>query len=138
MDFSTDELLAVSGADEPAPYAALEAALATAVVEPAEAGYRFRHALVRESVLSGFTLHRGPARDARSPSGSRTWTRPRPGWPGPVRRPGHPVRALPYARAAIETAGARGLPGRLRCSTPSWTMPTGSSGVTCSPGVATC
>src|SRR6478672_1275167 len=106
--FTTDELLAASGADEPATYAALEAALASAVVEPAEAGYRFRHALVRESLLSGFTPHE------RSRAGCEVAERLSDLDTPPSRlahlfvASGHPVQALPYARAAIETAGALG------------------------------
>ena len=106
--FTTDELLAVSGADEPATYAALEAALAVVVVEPVEAGYRFRHALVRESLLSGFTSHE------RSRAGREVAERLADLDTPPARlahlfvAAGHPAQALPYALAAIETAGALG------------------------------
>jgi uncharacterized membrane protein len=47
--FTTDELLTVSGASEDETYRHLETALAALIIEPAESGYRFRHALVREA-----------------------------------------------------------------------------------------
>ena len=53
--FSTDELLAVAGTSEVEAYESLEAALTTSVVEPAESGYRFRHALVRDAALATFS-----------------------------------------------------------------------------------
>ncbi len=59
--FTTDELLAVSGVDEDTTYAALAAGLDAAVVEPAETGYRFRHALVRDTVLATFAAARAVA-----------------------------------------------------------------------------
>ncbi|HYU04713.1 MAG TPA: AAA family ATPase, partial [Jatrophihabitantaceae bacterium] len=43
--FTTDELLAVSGVDEDQAYRQLEVALTGMLVERAEPGYRFRHAL---------------------------------------------------------------------------------------------
>ena len=106
--FTTDELLAASGADESETYAALEAALATSVVEPAEAGYRFRHALVRESLLAGFSPHE------RSRAGRQVAERLADLDTPPTRvahlfvASGHPLQAVPYARPAIETAGALG------------------------------
>jgi DNA-binding SARP family transcriptional activator/tetratricopeptide (TPR) repeat protein len=106
--FTTDELLAVSGLDEEASYAALEGGLAAAVVEPAESGYRFRHPLVRETLLAGF-----PAAE-RSRAGREVAEQlARLGAPpGRVAHlfvaTGRPVPALPYAVPAIETAGAVG------------------------------
>jgi len=106
--FTTDELLAASDAGEPETYAALEAALAISVVEPAETGYRFRHALVRESLLAGFPAHE------RSRAGRQVAERLAALDAPPVRvahlfvASGHPVQAIPYARPAIETAGALG------------------------------
>jgi len=106
--FTTDELLAASGVPEPETYAALEAAIATSVVEPAEAGYRFRHALVRESLLSGFS----PLE--RSRAGREVAERLAALDTPPSRvahlfvASGHPMQAIPYARPAIETAGALG------------------------------
>ena len=49
--FSTDELLAVAGTSEDEAYQHLEAGLTALMIEPAESGYRFRHALVREALL---------------------------------------------------------------------------------------
>ena len=106
--FTTDELLAASGTDESETYAALEAALATSVVEPTEAGFRFRHALVRESLLAGFSPHE------RSRAGRQVAERLA-DLDTPATRvarlfvaSGHPRQAVPYARPAIETAGALG------------------------------
>ena len=88
-------------------YQSLDAALTTAVVEPAESGYRFRHALVRDAVLATYSPHdrsragrwspSGWRRSVRHRRGSRTSSLERaPGAGGAVRPP------------AIETAGALG------------------------------
>ena len=106
--FSTDELLAASGVDEARTYRSLEAALETAVVEPAESGYRFRHALVRDALLATYSLHE------RSREGGQVAERLATLGAPPARvahlfiASGHPVQAVPYARPAIETAGALG------------------------------
>ncbi|MGZ4470590.1 MAG: ATP-binding protein [Nocardioidaceae bacterium] len=106
--FTTDELLAASGTDEAEGYRALEAALATSVVEPAEAGYRFRHTLVREALLATFSAHE------RSRAGREVAERLAALGTPPARvahlflAAGHPVQAIPYALPAIETAGALG------------------------------
>ena len=106
--FSTDELLAASGVDEARAYRSLEAALETAVVEPAESGYRFRHALVRDALLATYSLHE------RSREGGQVAERLATLGAPPARvahlfiASGHPVQAVPYARPAIETAGALG------------------------------
>jgi DNA-binding SARP family transcriptional activator/tetratricopeptide (TPR) repeat protein len=49
--FDTDQFVALTGLPEPAAYAALDAALAAAVVVHTGAGYRFRHALIRDALL---------------------------------------------------------------------------------------
>ena len=106
--FSTDELLAASGVDEAETYRSLEAALETSVVEPAESGYRFRHALVRDALLATYTAHE------RSREGRQVAERLAALGVAPTRvahlfiASGHPVQAIPYARPAIETAGALG------------------------------
>ena len=106
--FTTDELLAASGVGEEETYRNLETALATSVVEPAEAGYRFRHALVREALLSTFPP------DRRSRAGRQIAEQLAELGAPPARvahlfvASGHPVQAIPYARPAIETAGALG------------------------------
>jgi DNA-binding SARP family transcriptional activator len=106
--FSTDELLAVAGTSEVEAYESLEAALTTSVVEPAESGYRFRHALVRDAALATFSpLDR--SREGRLVAEQLAAI----GAP-PARvahlfiSSGHPVQAVPYALPAIETAGALG------------------------------
>ena len=106
--FTTDELLAVSGADEDETYRHLEAALATAVVEPADAGYRFRHALVRESLLAGLSPHER-ARAGREVAEQLAALGASPNRVAHLFvAAGHPVQAIPYARPAIEKAGALG------------------------------
>ncbi|MFC4785392.1 ATP-binding protein [Nocardioides sp. MAHUQ-72] len=106
--FTTDELLAVSGVGEDATYAALAAGLDTSVVEPTDTGYRFRHALVRDSVLATFPAHE------RSRAGGDVAERLAAGGAPATRvarlfvASGHPVQAIPYARRAVETAGALG------------------------------
>ena len=66
MQFDTDEFVALSGLPEAAAFARLDAALAGRVVEWADAGYRFRHALVRDALLADLPPHRQRAihRDA--------------------------------------------------------------------------
>ena len=113
--FTTDELLAVSGCGEDETYRQLEAALAALVVEPAEAGYRFRHALVREALVDADAAARcGRPRRARSP---RRW--PRCGAPpGRVAHQflaaGLPSRAVPYARPGGRDGRARSAPTGTR------------------------
>ena len=106
--FTTDELLAVSGVSEDEAYAALAAGLDASVVVPAETGYRFRHALVRDTVLATFAPHElsragGDVAERMAALGA------------PATRvahlfiaSGHPVQAIPHARRAVETAGALG------------------------------
>ena len=66
MQFDTDEFVALSGLPEAAAFARLDTALAGRVVEWADAGYRFRHALVRDALLADLPPHRQRAihRDA--------------------------------------------------------------------------
>ena len=77
-------------------------------MEPAETGYRFRHALVRDAVLATFPPHE------RSREGGEVAERLA-DLGAPATRvahlflaSGHPVQAIPYARQAVETAGALG------------------------------
>jgi tetratricopeptide (TPR) repeat protein len=56
--FDTDEFLALSGLDEDGAYECLDLAIAARVVERADAGYRFRHALVRDALLADLPPHR--------------------------------------------------------------------------------
>ena len=106
--FSTDELLAASGVDEARAYRSLEAALETAVVEPAESGYRFRHALVRDALLATYSLHERSRQGGQVAERLATLGAPPARVGAPVHRVRHPVQAIPYARPAIETAGALG------------------------------
>ncbi len=106
--FTTDELLAAAGVGEAEAYAHLETALATSVVEPAESGYRFRHALVREALLSTFPPHE------RSRAGAELAEQLAALGASPARvahlflASGRAPQAVPYARPAVETAGALG------------------------------
>lgn len=106
--FTTDELLLTAAVEEDAAYDALEAGLATSVVEPAETGYRFRHALVRDALLDTFT----PAERARA--GREVATRMAEGGAPATRvahlylASGHPAQAIPFVQSAVETAGALG------------------------------
>jgi tetratricopeptide (TPR) repeat protein len=56
--FDTDEFLALSGITEAEAFDCLDAALAAMVVERAPEGYRFRHDLIREALLSAVPPHR--------------------------------------------------------------------------------
>ncbi len=106
--FTTDELLALSDAGEDATYEQLEAAISAGLVEPAEAGYRFRHALVRERFEAAIP----PSRRAvvRREVAERIAA-----LGGPPARMAHlfieaglSSRAVPYVLRAVETAGALG------------------------------
>jgi len=106
--FTTDELLAVSGASEDDAYRHLEMALAALVIEPAESGYRFRHALVREALLEQMPPHVELV--ARREVAVRLAELGAP--PGRVAHQylaaGMPSRAVPFVLRAVETAGALG------------------------------
>lgn len=56
--FDTDEFVALSGLAESEAFDHLDGALRVAIVEPAAAGYRFRHALVRDALLEDLPPHR--------------------------------------------------------------------------------
>ncbi len=106
--FTTDELLAVAAVGQEEAYRHLDLALAALVVEPADTGYRFRHALVRESLLSSMPSH--------SHAGARQEVAERLAALGaaPARvahqflEAGQPQKAVPYVIPAVETAGALG------------------------------
>ncbi len=106
--FTTDELLALSDADEDATYEQLEGALSAGIVEPAEAGYRFRHALVRERLVETIS-------SARRAVVWREVAERIAALGGPPARMAHlfieaglSSRAVPYVLRAVETAGALG------------------------------
>jgi DNA-binding SARP family transcriptional activator/tetratricopeptide (TPR) repeat protein len=106
--FTTDELIALSGVDEDTGYEQLEAALSAGVIEPSEAGYRFRHALVRERFVAAI-----PA--SRRAEAWREVAERIAQLGGPPARMAHlfvaaglTSRAVPYALRAVETAGALG------------------------------
>ena len=67
--FDTDEFVALSGLPEDEAFDHLDAALAALIVEPASAGYRFRHGLVRDALLDDLPPHRRRRihRDAAEP-----------------------------------------------------------------------
>jgi DNA-binding SARP family transcriptional activator len=56
--FDTDEFVALSGRSEDVAFAHLDEAIGALVVEPASAGYRFRHGLVRDALLDDVPPHR--------------------------------------------------------------------------------
>src|SRR5215207_813826 len=106
--FTTDELLAVSGTSEDVAYQHLEMGLAALVVEPAESGYRFRHALVREALLEQMPPYAEVG--ARREVAEKLAELGAP--PGRVAHQylaaGLPSRAAPFVLRAVETAGALG------------------------------
>jgi DNA-binding SARP family transcriptional activator/tetratricopeptide (TPR) repeat protein len=108
QDFSTDELLAVSDGTEDETYDQLEQALAALVVEPAEAGFRFRHPLVREGLVREVPPHERSRGHLRVAEALARLDRP----PRQVAHHylvgGLPSRAVPYAVEAVEIAGALG------------------------------
>lgn len=108
LSFTTDEFLAVAGADEARAYQHLETAQASLVIEWSETGYQFRHALVREAVLDAMPP---AAQSAARVEVARELARL--GAP-PARiahqylAAGQPRQAIPYVLPAVETAGALG------------------------------
>lgn len=64
--FDTDEFVALAAMSETEAFDALDRALAAGLIEPASAGYRFRHALVRDALVADMPPHRRRAvhRDA--------------------------------------------------------------------------
>ena len=106
--FTTDELLAVSGASEEDTYRHLDDGLSEQVVEPADLGYRFRHALVREALIGAMT----PAELGANRRGVAEALAALAGPPGRVAHhflaAGLPGRAVPFAVRAVESAGALG------------------------------
>ena len=116
-------------------------ALAALVVEPADAGYRFRHALVREALLAAM-----PAARARPRPGASVAERLAALGAAPARvahqllAAGLPGAAVPFVLRAVETAGR---PGRLpRRAGPGRRGPRRTPGPRtcrgCWPGEATC
>ncbi|MDP3890845.1 AAA family ATPase [Nocardioides sp.] len=106
--FSTDELVAVAGVDEETAYQHLHVAHAALVVEPADTGHRFRHALVRETLLERMPpAERAAARLEVAHQLSRL---------GAAHArvahqflaAGRADLAVPYVLPAVETAGALG------------------------------
>ncbi len=106
--FSTDELLTVSKLSEDQTYDALAAGLERSVVEPAETGYRFRHALVRDAVLATFPPHERTREGGEVAERLAELGAPATRVAHLFLASGHPVQAIPYARQAVETAGALG------------------------------
>jgi DNA-binding SARP family transcriptional activator len=108
LNFSTDELLALTDGSEDETYAALELALAALVVEPAEGGFRFRHPLVREGLMDQLPPHELPRGHQRVAEALAALERP----PGRVAHhylaAGLASRAVPYVVRAVEIAGALG------------------------------
>jgi DNA-binding SARP family transcriptional activator/tetratricopeptide (TPR) repeat protein len=106
--FTTDELLAVSGATEDDAYRHLEMGLAALVIEPADSGYRFRHALVREALLEQMPAAVKVGAHREIAEGLAELGAP----PGRVAHQylaaGLPSRAVPFVLRAVETAGALG------------------------------
>ena len=107
-EFDTDEFLALADLPEDAAYEHLDAALAALVVEPTDVGYRFRHAFLREALLSGLTAHR--RRRIHRDAAERLVT-----LGAPAARIGHHLlaagageRAVPYLLRAAETDAAIG------------------------------
>ncbi|HEX5290336.1 MAG TPA: AAA family ATPase [Streptosporangiaceae bacterium] len=56
--FDTDEFVALSGLAETEAFGHLDDALAARIVEPASAGYRFRHCLIRDALTGEVPEHR--------------------------------------------------------------------------------
>ncbi len=106
--FDTDEFVALSGRSEEEAFAHLDAALAARIVEPASAGYRFRHGLVREALLDDLPPHRRRRihRDAASRLIELDASAARIGHH--LLQSGATAEAVPYLLRAAETEAAVG------------------------------
>jgi DNA-binding SARP family transcriptional activator len=106
--FTTDEVLALAHVSEDDAYAQLEEALSAHVIEAAEAGYRFRHPLLRERLVDAVPSHRraGLLRDVAERMAALG------GSPARLAHlfvaAGLYSRAVPYVVRAVETSGALG------------------------------
>jgi DNA-binding SARP family transcriptional activator len=56
--FGTDEFVALSGVAEEEAFGHLDDALTARIIEPASAGYRFRHCLIRDALTGDVPAHR--------------------------------------------------------------------------------
>ncbi|HEU4675871.1 MAG TPA: AAA family ATPase, partial [Motilibacteraceae bacterium] len=106
--FSTDELLAVSGAGEQDTYAHLEVALGTRLVQRCSCGYCFRHALVRESLLEQMPPQLAAEASHQVADQLAALGAPAARVAHQYLAAGLPSRAVPFVVRAVETAGALG------------------------------
>ncbi|MCA1835178.1 MAG: SARP family transcriptional regulator, partial [Actinobacteria bacterium] len=106
--FDTDEFVALSGLPEGAAFDHLDTALAALVVEPASAGYQFRHGLVRDALLADLPAHRRRRihRDAASRLIELSASAARIGHH--LLQSGAAADAVPYLLRAAETEAAVG------------------------------
>lgn len=106
--FDADEFVVLSGLEEAEAFAQLDVALASSLVEPADVGYRFRHALLRDALL-----------DELAPSDARRFHRDAADHLATIQaspaRVGHhllaagqKVAAVPFVLRAAETEAALG------------------------------
>jgi DNA-binding SARP family transcriptional activator/tetratricopeptide (TPR) repeat protein len=106
--FATDELLAVAGVPEDDAYRHLETALTGLVVEPADSGYRFRHALVRQALLDRMSPPAAAAARREVAERLEALDVPSGRLAHHFLAAGLPSRAVPHVVRAVETAGALG------------------------------
>jgi DNA-binding SARP family transcriptional activator/tetratricopeptide (TPR) repeat protein len=106
--FDTDELVALSGLAEEDAFERLDDALAALIVEPASAGYRFRHGLLRDALLEDVPPHRRVRihRDAANRLMERHASPARIGHH--LLRAGAGAEAVPYLLRAAESEAALG------------------------------
>jgi DNA-binding SARP family transcriptional activator/tetratricopeptide (TPR) repeat protein len=106
--FDIDEFVALSGLPDDDAFARLDHAVALRVLEPADAGYRFRHRLVRDALLEGLPLHRRQRihREAAERLEALGASPARVGHH--LVEAGEALRAVPFLLAAAETEAAIG------------------------------
>ena len=106
--FDIDEFVALSGLADDEAFAQLDQAVALRVLEPAEAGYRFRHQLVRDALLEDLPPHRRQRihRDTAERLESLGASPARVGHH--LVEAGEARRAVPFLLAAAETEAALG------------------------------
>ena len=106
--FDIDEFVALSGLPDDDAFAHLDHAVALRILEPADAGYRFRHRLVRDALLEGLPVHRRQRihRDAAERLEALGASPARVGHH--LVEAGEARRAVPFLLAAAETEAAIG------------------------------
>lgn len=106
--FMTDEFLAMSDDDTNTAYAELGHAVTGMIIEPTESGYRFRHPMLRDSILEATPAHELAAERREAAMRLSTLGAPPARIAQLLLDAAQPAQAVPYVLRAVENAGAVG------------------------------